>query len=81
MILFTSPKMERFNEAVKWLGFTQYYMSIWEHDEITTLWALQYKNKKNIEGKEFTLELLGSLLEKWGPIPRSVLLKWNDKTY
>jgi len=42
MILFTSPKMERFNEAVKWLGFTQYYMSIWEHDEITMFWALQY---------------------------------------
>ncbi|CAJ0763256.1 15027_t:CDS:2 [Entrophospora sp. SA101] len=81
MILFTSPKTERFNKAVKWPGFTQYYMPIWEHDEITTLWALQYKNKKNNEGKEFTLELLGTLLEKWGPIPRSVLLKWNDKTY
>ncbi|CAG8845721.1 34028_t:CDS:2, partial [Racocetra persica] len=26
MILLTSPKVERFNEAVKWPGFTQYFM-------------------------------------------------------
>ncbi|CAG8846063.1 4634_t:CDS:1, partial [Racocetra persica] len=49
--------------------------------EIITLWDLQYKNKKNDEGEEFTLELVGELLDKWGPIPRSVLLKWDDKTY
>ncbi|CAG8834519.1 21186_t:CDS:2, partial [Racocetra persica] len=80
-ILFTSPKVERFNEAVKWPGFTQYFMPVWDQEEIITLWALQYKNKKNNEDKELTLELVGSLLDKWGPIPRSVLLKWDDETY
>ncbi|CAG8499076.1 16870_t:CDS:2 [Cetraspora pellucida] len=49
--------------------------------EIITLWDLQYKNKKNDEGEEFTLELVRELLDKWGPIPQSVLLKWDDKTY
>ncbi|CAG8851240.1 2027_t:CDS:1, partial [Racocetra persica] len=68
-------------EAVKWPGFTQYFMPVWDQEEIITLWALQYKNKENNEGKELTLELVGSLLDKWGPIPRSVLLKWDDKTY
>ncbi|CAG8635136.1 28065_t:CDS:2, partial [Racocetra persica] len=71
MILLTSPKVERFNEAVKWPGFTQYFMPIWDHEEIITLWDLQYKNKKNEEGEEFTLELVGELLDKWGPIPSS----------
>ncbi|CAG8661206.1 5202_t:CDS:2, partial [Racocetra fulgida] len=81
MILFTSPKLERFNEAVKWQGFTQYYMPVWDREEIITLWSLQYKNKKNSKGEEFTLELVGELLGKWGPIPRSVLLKWDDVAY
>ena len=81
MILFTSPKMERFNEAVKWPGFMKYFMPIWDQEEIFTLWDLQYKNKKNDEGEEFTLELVGELLDKWGPIPLLVLLKWDDKTY
>jgi hypothetical protein len=81
MILLTSPKVERFNEAVKWNGFTQYFMPVWELEEITALWTLLYKGKKNREGKELTFELLGILLEKWGPIPRSVLLKWDDETY
>ncbi|CAG8629894.1 1532_t:CDS:1 [Ambispora gerdemannii] len=80
-ILLTSPKAERFNEAVKWNGFTQYYMPVWELEEITALWTLLYKGKKNKEGKEFTFELFGSLLDRWGPIPRSVLLKWDDETY
>ncbi|CAG8443324.1 14649_t:CDS:2 [Cetraspora pellucida] len=80
MILLTS-KMECFNEAVKWPGFTQYFMPVWDQEEIITLWALQYKDKKNYEDKELTLELVGELLEKWGPIPRSVLLKWDDMTY
>ncbi|CAG8792462.1 15580_t:CDS:2, partial [Racocetra fulgida] len=43
MILLTSPKVERFNEAVKWPGFTQYFMPVWDQEEIITLWALQYK--------------------------------------
>ncbi|CAG8799827.1 32188_t:CDS:2, partial [Racocetra persica] len=80
-VLLTSPKVERFNEAVKWPGFTQYFMPVWVQEEITTFWTFQYKNKKNNEGKEFTLELLKTLIEKWGPIPRSVLLKWDDETY
>ncbi|CAI2193055.1 6954_t:CDS:2, partial [Funneliformis geosporum] len=80
-ILLTSPKNERFNEAVKWPGFTQYFMPVWELEEITTLWNFQYKNKKNNEGEELTFELVGILLEKWGPIPRSILLKWDDETY
>ncbi|CAG8683750.1 4798_t:CDS:2, partial [Racocetra fulgida] len=55
MILLTSPKVERFNEAVKWP----------DQEEIITLWALQYKGKKNNEDKELTLELVGELLDKW----------------
>ncbi|CAG8597147.1 1130_t:CDS:2, partial [Diversispora eburnea] len=73
--LLTSPKAERFNEAVKWRGFTKYFMPVWELEEITALWTLLYKSEA------FTFELLGNLLEKWGPIPRSVLLKWDDVTY
>ncbi|RIB03091.1 hypothetical protein C2G38_816903 [Gigaspora rosea] len=44
-------------------------------------WTLLYKNKKNNKGEKFTLKLVGSLLDKWGPIPKSVLLKWDDETY
>ncbi|CAG8468852.1 19340_t:CDS:2 [Cetraspora pellucida] len=73
MILFTSPKMERFNEAVKWPGFMKYYMPIWDQKEIFTLWDLQYKNKKNKNDEEFTY--------KWGPIFRSVLLKWDNMSF
>ncbi|CAJ0644343.1 4612_t:CDS:2 [Entrophospora sp. SA101] len=80
-ILLTSPMVERFNEAVKWPGFTQYFMPVWTLEEITALWTVQYKNRKNEKGEEFTFELVGSLLDKWGPIPRSVLLKWDDETY
>ncbi|CAG8520915.1 6823_t:CDS:10, partial [Cetraspora pellucida] len=53
MILLTSLKVERFNEAVKWLD-------------------LQYKNKKNDEGEEFTLELVGELLDKWKKCMNSI---------
>jgi len=81
MILLTSPRVERFNEAIKWTGFTEYFMPVWDQEEITMLWTLQYKNKKNYEDKELTLKLLETLLEKWGPVPRSVLSKWDDKTY
>ncbi|CAG8850972.1 1536_t:CDS:1, partial [Racocetra persica] len=81
MILFTSPKTERFNEAVKWTGFNEYFMPIWDQEEIFTLWDLQYKNKKNKNGEEFTLKLFDELLGKWGPIPRSVLSKWDSKAY
>ncbi|CAG8596002.1 6195_t:CDS:2 [Funneliformis mosseae] len=41
----------------------------------------RYKEAKNIDGKELTFELVGTLLEKWGSIPRSILLKWDDETY
>ncbi|CAG8602124.1 11129_t:CDS:2, partial [Cetraspora pellucida] len=81
MILFTSPKRERFNDALKWTGFSEYFMPIWDQKEIKTLWDLQYKNKKNKNGEEFTYELFDELLGKWGPIPRSVLSKWDNKTY
>ncbi|CAG8580043.1 2290_t:CDS:2, partial [Ambispora leptoticha] len=81
MIQLTSPKGERFKEAVKWPGFTKYFMPLWELEEITALWTLQYKNKKYGQDEEFTLELFGELLDRWGPIPRSVLLKWNDMSY
>ncbi|CAG8778225.1 31077_t:CDS:2, partial [Racocetra persica] len=81
MILLTSPRVERFNEALKWSGFTQYYMPVWYQEEIITLWDFQYKNKKNSKGEEFTFELVGELLGKWGPIPRSVLLKWDNVAY
>ncbi|CAG8719425.1 245_t:CDS:2, partial [Cetraspora pellucida] len=96
MILFTSPKMERFNEALKWTGFNEYFMPIWDQEEIFTLWDLQYKNKKNKNDEEFILKLFGELLDKWGtindasrnyleaslgPIPRSVLSKWDSKAY
>ncbi|CAG8669724.1 4007_t:CDS:2, partial [Ambispora leptoticha] len=81
MIQLTSPKEERFKKAVKWPGFAKYFMPLWELEEITALWTLQYKNKKNFRGEEFTLELVGELLDRWGPIPRSVLLKWDDVAY
>ncbi|CAG8704734.1 2867_t:CDS:2, partial [Cetraspora pellucida] len=79
MILLTLPREKRFNEAIKWPGFSKYFMPVWEPDEIFTLWTLLYKNQKNYKGEEFTLKLYESLLERWGPIPRSVLLKWNDE--
>ena len=78
MILLT---VEGFNRAIKWPGFTQYFMPVWDQEEINMLWTFQYKNKKNHEGKELTLKLLETLLGKWRPVPRSVLLKWDDKTY
>ncbi|CAG8808729.1 5110_t:CDS:1, partial [Gigaspora rosea] len=31
--------------------------------------------------KIFTRELFRALLDRWGPIPRSVLAKWDDKSY
>ncbi|CAG8733459.1 7978_t:CDS:2, partial [Funneliformis caledonium] len=78
-ILLTSPEPERFKKAVKWPGFTQYFMPVWDLEEITILWIALYKNKKNIDGKELTFELVGTLLENWGSIPRSILLKWDDE--
>ncbi|CAG8532928.1 10980_t:CDS:2 [Cetraspora pellucida] len=77
-ILLTSPRGERFNEAIKWSGFSKYFMSVWETDEMFTLWNHIYKTQKNHKGEEFTYKLYKSLLEMWGPIPRSVLLKWKD---
>ncbi|CAG8815149.1 2097_t:CDS:1, partial [Racocetra persica] len=62
-------------------GFSEYFMPIWDQKEFKTLWDLQYKNKKNKNGEEFTHELFDELLGKWGPIPRSVLSKWDNKTY
>ncbi|RHZ75565.1 hypothetical protein Glove_212g139 [Diversispora epigaea] len=80
-ILLTSSKVERFDKALKWPGFTHYCMPTWELKEITTFWTLLYKDKINNNGKKFTFELFETLLKKWGPIPRSVLLKWNDIAY
>ncbi|CAG8782663.1 18857_t:CDS:2, partial [Gigaspora margarita] len=80
-VLFTLPKAESPNDPCNWPGFTKFYMPIWDQEEITTLWALQYKNARNYKNEEFTFDLLETLLEKWGPIPRSVLSKWDDDTY
>ncbi|CAG8817265.1 33662_t:CDS:2, partial [Gigaspora margarita] len=45
---------ERYDEAIKWPGFTKYFMPVWALEEINKL---------------------------WGPIPRSVLAKWDDESY
>ncbi|CAG8553386.1 10183_t:CDS:2 [Funneliformis caledonium] len=81
MLHFTSPKSERFNEAVKSQGFTTYFMPIWDQEEIFTLWFEAFKDKKDSNGQEFVFQIVKNLLSKWGPIPRSVLAKWNDETY
>ncbi|GBC03489.1 hypothetical protein RclHR1_05140023 [Rhizophagus clarus] len=81
MLHFTSPKKERSNEAVKSPGFTTYFMPIWDQEEIFTLWSEVFKDKKDSSGQEFSLQVVKDLLNKWGPIPRSVLAKWNDTTY
>ncbi len=50
MLHFTSPKKERFNEAVKSPGFTMYFMPIWDQEEIFTLWSEAFKDKKDSNG-------------------------------
>ncbi|CAG8570234.1 16599_t:CDS:2, partial [Racocetra persica] len=72
---------ERINDPINWPGFTKFFMPIWDQEEIITLWALQYKNIRNYKNEEFTFSLLETLLEKWGPILRLVLLKLDDNTY
>ncbi|CAG8462536.1 5574_t:CDS:2 [Funneliformis caledonium] len=78
---FTSPKKERYNEAVKSPGFTTYFMPLWNQEEIFALWSEAFKGKKDSNGKEFSYQTVKGLLNKWGPIPRSVLAKWNDESY
>ncbi|KAF0480809.1 crinkler CRN family protein [Gigaspora margarita] len=80
-ILLTSPKTGRYDEAIKWPGFCKYFMPVWSLEEINILWAAIYEGQKTDTGKVFTRELFGTLLDRWGPIPRSVLVKWNDDSY
>jgi len=81
MLHFTSPKKERSNEVVKSRGFTTYFMPIWDQEEIFILWSEAFKDQTDSNGKEFLFQIVKNLLNKWGPIPRSVLAKWNDVSY
>ncbi len=80
-ILLTSPKPELFNRFIKPHSVTKYYMPIWEHDKLIVLWTACYKNIRNLKGKEFILETIETLMGIWGPIPRSVLENWDDRSY
>ncbi|CAI2174198.1 6219_t:CDS:2, partial [Funneliformis geosporum] len=80
-ILLTSPKQDLFNNFIKPYGFTKYYMPIWDHNEIITLWNACYENIMNTRDERFTLEIVETLMGMWGPIPRSILENWDDALY
>ncbi|CAI2166028.1 10118_t:CDS:2 [Funneliformis geosporum] len=80
-ILFSSPNDNIYNVFKKRLGITKYYMPIWSFDEINLLWNTLYKETLREKSNKFSFEKFDTLLKRWGPIPRTVLQNWNNKSY
>ncbi|KAF0332866.1 DUF185-domain-containing protein [Gigaspora margarita] len=80
MVLLTLPKAERYDEAIKWPGFTKCFMLVWALTKLINYGLPFMKAKKMIKGKIFTRKLFGALLDRWGPIPRSRMMSHTKQT-